>query len=118
MFKLPKALSAWNTDAFEQTLKIEIRNLGIDSLPLSHGLDMGGYVDNGHITIMVLRAVDAGVAIQCKVGIFFTEVVPCCGCPIEPMETGTGGGFHWNTRLFARFCLCHQDTSQELPWVE
>ncbi|KVW94689.1 hypothetical protein [Thiobacillus denitrificans] len=86
MFKLPKALSAWNTDAFEQTLKIEIRNLGIDSLPLSHGLDMGGYVDNGHITIMVLRAVDVGVAIQCKVGIFFTEIVPCCGCPIEPME--------------------------------
>lgn len=71
----PKTLRAWQTDDFDATLKKEIDELGINALPLT------GYAAGGPITMRVLRAMDTDVAIQCHTGVWFTEILPCCGDP-------------------------------------
>ena len=84
MTKFPKTLSAWNTELFDETLRMEIiKSLGINSLPL------GGYVDDESVSLIILSAADIGVVIQCKVGIWFDEVLPCCGCPNGAMKRAT-----------------------------
>ena len=46
MTKFPKALSAWNTEVFDDVLRIEINSLGINSLPL------GEYVDDERVATL------------------------------------------------------------------
>ena len=89
MVKLLKTLNAWNTDVFGVTLKEELQELGAELLPLDQATSQGGVVDVHHITVLILHAFDAGAVIHATVGIFFTEIVPSCGCPIEPMEEET-----------------------------
>ena len=84
MTKFPKALSAWNTEVFDDVLRMEIKSLGINSLPL------GGYVDDERVaTLILLSAVDVGIVIQCKVGIWFDEMLSCCGNPSGAMKRAT-----------------------------
>jgi hypothetical protein len=84
--RLPLALRAWPSDAFSRTLKAEIEQLPPGSLPLEAGVCQGGFVDDSRITVTVLGAADDDVAIQVRVGIFFTEIVVNCGCGDDPME--------------------------------
>jgi hypothetical protein len=86
MTKLPKALLAWNTDKFDLTLRDELQELSTGTLPLVQATTQGGHIDDRHMTIIFLHATDVGIAIQATIGVFFTEIVPSCGCPIEPIE--------------------------------
>ena len=86
MPQLPNALHDWQTPEFAGSLKHAIEALGAGTLPLEQGIEQGCYVGDQPITAMVLQAVDAGDAIEAKVGIFFTEIVASCGCGAEPME--------------------------------
>lgn len=86
MPKLRTTLAAWNSANFVKALKSEMENLGAGSLPLDQCVAQGGYVDDSNICVMVLHFGDYGPAIEAKVGIFFTEIVGCCGCPIEPFD--------------------------------
>jgi len=85
--KLRNSLQAWGTDSFFQTLKNELEHLEPGVLPLEKAVAQGGYVDDSHITITVLRAEDDEKTIHARVGIFFTEIVINCGCGDDPMET-------------------------------
>lgn len=85
MPKLLNSLRDWKSDSFAQTLKIEIENLRAGALPLEKGVSQGGLVDDSNIAVTVLGVTDDGDKIQANVGIFFVEVVGCCGCGDEPM---------------------------------
>ena len=86
MPKFANSLSAWNTESFAQTLKIEIERLPTGSLPLYKGTSQGGVVDDSHIVATILRVTDAGKSIEAHVGIFFTEIVGGCSCGDDPMS--------------------------------
>lgn len=86
MAKLAATLNAWDTEHFARTLADEIRQLDSNALPLDQATEQGGHIDDSSLTIMLLRAEDAHASIHAKVGIFFTEIVPGYGCPLEPME--------------------------------
>jgi hypothetical protein len=85
MPKLINSLNNWNSDSFSLTLKSEIENLKTGTLPLDKGVSQGGFVDDDNIAVTVLNASDDEHFIQARVGIFFTEIVICCGCGDEPM---------------------------------
>lgn len=86
LLKLGAARAAWSTAGFANALKSEMENLGARSLPLDQFLLQGGYVADNDICVMVLGSSDRGREVEAKIGVFFTELVGCCGCPIEPFE--------------------------------
>jgi len=85
MPKLQRALRDWPSDNFKQTLKNEIEAFERGVLPLEKGVSQGGMVDDSHVTVTVLNVQDSGTVIEAKLGIFFTEIVICCGCGDDPM---------------------------------
>ena len=84
MFKLPNTLRDWNSVTFNQTLKAELESLPVGSLPLAKGTSEGGYVDDSNLSVTVLQTHDDEQYIQAKLGIFFTEIMICCGCGDDP----------------------------------
>ena len=86
MPKLLASLNHWETDAFAPTFKAELGELPAGSLPLDKGVSQGGYVDDSDICISLLRFSEDPQSIQVKFGVFFTEIVACCGCGDEPMR--------------------------------
>ena len=85
MPKFQQALCKWPSDDFKQSLKNELETLEAGVLPLEKGVSQGGMVDDSNITVTVLNVRDSGIAIEAKLGVFFTEVVICCGCGDDPM---------------------------------
>ena len=85
MLKLNAALQAWNTTAFEPTLKACLEALAPTSLPLHLGVSQAGFVDDKALTATILNSRDRDGAIETKVGVFFTEIVINCGCGDDPM---------------------------------
>ena len=82
---LSQSLASWRTDLFNHNLKLELAALPSGTLPLQKGVNSGGYVDDADISITVLRAVADENYIRVHVGVFFTEIVICCGCGVDPM---------------------------------
>ncbi len=83
---LPNSLRDWQSDAFAQTLKIEIEDLKSGALPLQNGLSQGGIVDDSDISVSVINFNDDEDTVQAKVGVFFTEIVAGCSCGDGPMS--------------------------------
>lgn len=86
MPKLLASLQDWNTDRFVQTFKKDLKGLPSGSLPLDQGVTQGGYVDDTDIDVVLLRLADCTASFQAHFGIFFTEIVACCGCGDDPMR--------------------------------
>ncbi|MFA7388216.1 MAG: hypothetical protein WCZ87_11225 [Thiohalobacteraceae bacterium] len=86
MPKLLTSLQDWNTERFARTFKVELKGLPPGSLPLDQGVTQGGYVDDTDIDLVVLRVADCTASAQAHFGIFFTEIVACCGCGDDPMR--------------------------------
>lgn len=89
MIKFSQSLAHYPSKEFSQILKDEIEQCDKKSLPLEKGTAQGGYVSDEPITATVLRVADNSNTIQADVGIFFTEIVICCGCGDDPMPTNT-----------------------------
>lgn len=87
MPRLEQALHDWNTDHFARTLKREVEGLEAGILPLAKAVNQGGYVDESRLEVTVINSHDAGETIQARMGVFFTEIVICCGCGDDPMPT-------------------------------
>lgn len=85
MPKLTNSLQDWNSGSFSTTLKNEVENLEVGTLPLEKGTSQGGFVDDSNIAVTVLRTIDDEKNILANVGIFFTEIVINCGCGDDPM---------------------------------
>lgn len=89
MITFPRSLSQYPSDKFKQTLKAEIELCDKKLLPLEKGTTQGGYVSDEPITATVLRVLDQNDIIRAVVGVFFTEIVICCGCGDDPMPVNT-----------------------------
>lgn len=85
MIKFSKSLLHYPSEAFKRVLKEEIESCDKKLLALEKGTTQGGYVSDEPITATVLRITDQSDTIQADVGIFFTEIVICCGCGDDPM---------------------------------
>ncbi len=89
MIKFSQSLTYYPSKEFSKILKDEIEQCDKKLLPLEKGTAQGGYVSDEPITATVLRVTEKNDIIQADVGIFFTEIVICCGCGDDPMPTNT-----------------------------
>jgi hypothetical protein len=85
--RLAGSLYAWGSDSFASALSAEIRNLPSGELPLTEATSQGGYVDDSNLEITVFHVGEDEHSIRANIGAFFTEIVICCGCGDEPMQT-------------------------------
>ncbi|MDQ7016162.1 MAG: glucosamine--fructose-6-phosphate aminotransferase [Gammaproteobacteria bacterium] len=81
---LPLSRAAWQTEAFQQTLKTELQTLTAGALPLEHGTQSAGLVDDSDIAVTVLRYSVTAEHLLVVVGVFFSEIVSGCSCGDEP----------------------------------
>ena len=86
MPQLINSLRSWKSDLFVQTLKDELEDLNANSLPLDKSSTQGGYIDaDSKITVSVFNVSEHEHFIQARIGVFFTEIITCCGCGDDPM---------------------------------
>lgn len=97
MLKLPQLVEHYPSKKFSRALKEEIERCDKNLLPLEKGTTQGGYVSDEAITATVLRVSELAGNIQAEVGIFFTEIVICCGCGNDPTPV--------NAYCEMRFCI-------------
>lgn len=81
---LPRSLNAWPGDDFAAVLKAELKALPAGSLPLLHGLNEGGIVDESELEVSVFGPQQQGDEIRAKLACFFTEVIGGCNCHDDP----------------------------------
>jgi fumarate hydratase class II len=84
VIRMDKALSAWGTPKFEATLKQEIKQLGVEQLPLQQGMSSGSYAIAEPVTATILRVTELEQVIRVKAGIFFSSVIAGCSCADDP----------------------------------
>ena len=84
MVQLTLALSAWGTPEFENVLKAEIEQLGVDQLPLQQGLSTSSYALDSSLKARIIKVSDDANCISAKVGLFYTGVIAGCNCADDP----------------------------------
>lgn len=84
MIRLNKALSAWGSPGFEQTLKDEVQQLKPELLPLQAGLSQTSHVSDSAIEVMVLNVSDTETSLQVKAGIFYAGIIAGSCCADDP----------------------------------
>lgn len=84
MIRLPRSLQAWQSPAFDATLKQEIEQLGAAQLPLQSCLTTCSYALDDAYSVMVISAgLNAG-QIETRIGVFFSGIVAGCSCADDP----------------------------------
>lgn len=79
-----ESLSAWPSAAFNNSVKLELKNLKPDILPLNKATTQGGRIDDNHIDFTILNTSDSDHSLQIKAGVFFIEIIGGCNCGDEP----------------------------------
>jgi len=82
--RFPRALQAWGSDIFGETLKNEVERLEPGVLPLDKGGALGGYVDDSDIGVTIISLTYNEQSIQARIGVFFREMLAGCSCGDEP----------------------------------
>ncbi len=80
MATMPNSLRDWNSELFEQTLKVEMEGFRKDVLPLAEVIGEGNTVYDNDLGVTVIDVADDERFIEAKVGVFFAEIVSCCSC--------------------------------------
>ncbi len=80
MITLTKSLQAWRSDDFNKMLKNELEALPAGALPLEKALTRCGTADDSDIAVIVISADENDDSIQCRIGVFFSEIVAGCVC--------------------------------------
>ncbi len=88
--RLPDSLTAWDSPAFQATLKRELETQAA-LLPLQQELTSSSVVSGDRIEVMVISAEADARSIQARVGVFFSGIVAGCNCaddptPVEPQN--------------------------------
>ena len=78
-----QALKSWGSEAYEQSLKADIRQ-NRSLLPPEQALVNGGMLDDSDIGAPILSIAGDADTIEVKTIIFFTEIMICCGCGDDP----------------------------------
>ena len=84
MIRLPQALSAWPSPAFNAVLKNEIEHLNPDLLPLQQGLSQASHVLAGKLSAMPIAVVEETNGLRVTVGIFYSGIMAGCSCSDDP----------------------------------
>ena len=84
MIRLEKALHAWQTPTFKETLKQEIMQLSHDQLPLQQGLSFGNHVAATPITVIINGVTEMEDVIRVRVGILYQSIIAGCSCADDP----------------------------------
>ena len=75
---------AWNTPAFEETLKQEITQLDVNQIPLQQALSNCNYTNGDNRKVIIMGVVDESDFIRVKTGVFYTGIVSGCNCADDP----------------------------------
>lgn len=84
MILLPRVLQAWKSADFEQILKREIEALDAALLPLQQGLTHSSHASDEQFHAVILRVEENPDAIEARVAIFYTGLIPGCSCADDP----------------------------------
>ena len=84
MVRLTRALNAWGTAEFDEILKKQVEQMGVEQLPLQQGLSVGNYALDGKINVLVISVSDDTNFIYVKAGIFYTGIIAGCSCADDP----------------------------------
>jgi hypothetical protein len=84
MMRLPQALAAWQSTAFNAVLKDEIEHLDANLLPLQQGLTQSSHANADTLTVMIISHADQWDCIQVKAGLFYTGIIAGCSCADDP----------------------------------
>ena len=80
MTRLTESLQSWRAGDFDKTLKHEVERLPAGALPLENALTRCGVVDDSDIAVVVISSREQNDRIECRIGVFFTEIVAGCVC--------------------------------------
>lgn len=84
MINFSEFLQDYPSKEFSRLLKSHIEQCEKRLLPLDKATMQGGYVSDDAITATILRVTDQANSILVLAGVFFTEIVICCGCGDDP----------------------------------
>ena len=84
MLLLSHVLQAWDTPAFSETLKAEIEQMDVETLPLQQGLSQSSYASADNIKAVIISFSETSGVIQVKAGVFYSGVIPGCNCADDP----------------------------------
>ncbi len=82
--QLTTVLNAWGTPAFEEALKHEIAQMGVDALPLQQGLARSSYTDGTNRSVTIISVTSDARFIRAKTGIMYFGIIPGCSCADDP----------------------------------
>jgi hypothetical protein len=84
---LKYCLEALDTTVLAQRLTDTLCELPPGTLPLQHGCEQGGMIDDHAISASVLTVERTADHLTARVGVFFTEIVGGCNCNDDPVES-------------------------------
>jgi hypothetical protein len=84
MLNFDKSLQAWQTPAFDETLRAEIEALDVAGLPLQQGLQQGSHALGNTVRVTLLRVTDDSRSIRVKAGLFYRSIIAGCSCADDP----------------------------------
>lgn len=84
VIRLSKALDAWGTPGFEETLKRELEQLDAGRLPLQQGMATGSYAVDNKLGVMIISVSDETDVIHARAGIFYSGIIAGCSCADDP----------------------------------
>lgn len=82
--RLVRALDAWGTPEFRDTLKQEIERLDPGALPLQEGLSRSSHATDDEIEAMIISVTEETDLIRVKAGIFYKGIIAGCSCADDP----------------------------------
>ena len=88
MIRLARALNAWGTPDFRETLRKEIEQMGAERLPLQQGLSMGSAAIADGLQVMIISAAEREGFIRARAGVFYKGVIAGCSCADDPTPPG------------------------------
>lgn len=87
MVSLNKSVQAWDSDDFESVLKMEVKALGLDHLPLQKGLSSSSVALDHNLELVVLRSDERNNRVTVKLGAFYSGIIAGCSCADDPTPT-------------------------------
>ena len=84
---MPLSLQAFNTPAFNTTLKQEVCALDAKLLPLQQGLKNSSYAISDKLSLTVLKVKQDNKSITVKAGLLYNGIIAGCSCSDDPTPT-------------------------------
>lgn len=104
MIDFSECLGHFPSKEFSRRVKAVIEQCERKLLPLEGATTQGGYISDEAITATILRVTDQRERIQVLAGIFFTEIVICCGCGDDPMPVNAYGEMLFDIHKHTAVC--------------